>query len=343
MNIGLIGAGANTRGRHIPGFRAIDGVAIVGVANRSRESGERVAAEFGIPKVFDTPEALIADPAIDAVCIGTWPYRHREYTIAALEAGKDVLCEARMAGTLADAEEMLAAAERHPELVAQIVPAPFDLRLGPTVTRLLREGALGTITEVSVASLNGAALDPATPIHWRQQQRYSGHNMGMLGIWGEVIGRWMGDARTVTAHGTTITHERPDPASGGQAEVDIPDSVGVVGELENGAQISYRVSGLAAGAADNGVVIHGTKATIRWHWGDTAEWAIHGEPFTAIEPDAGTAHGWQVEADFVASVREGKAVTLTNFADGVRYMRFVEACWQSVQQGTRQQVNPAQA
>jgi len=338
LNIGLIGAGANTRDRHIPGFRAIDGVSIAAVANRSRESGERVARDFDIPRVFDTPEALIADPGVDAICIGTWPYRHREYTIAALEAGKHVLCEARMAGTLDDAEEMLAAAERHPELVAQIVPAPFDLRLGPTVTRLIREGALGAITEVSVTSLNGSALNPATPIHWRQQQRYSGHNMGMLGIWSEVIGRWLGDARTVSAQGAIVTDRRPDPESGGEAIVDIPDTIAVVGELENGALITYRVSSVAAGGPANGVVVHGTKATIHWQMGDTAEWAEHGKPFAPLEPDPGTAQGWQVEADFVASVREGRPVTLTNFDDGVRYMRFVEACWQSYEQGTRRPV-----
>ena len=42
-------------------------------------------------------DAILRDPAIDAVCIGTWPYRHREYVVRALEAGKHVLTEARMA------------------------------------------------------------------------------------------------------------------------------------------------------------------------------------------------------------------------------------------------------
>jgi predicted dehydrogenase len=338
MNIGLIGAGANTRDRHIPGFQAIDGVSIVAVANRSRESGERVAKEFGIAHVFESPEALIADPDVDAVCIGTWPYRHRDYTITALEAGKHVLCEARMAGTLEESEQMLEAEQRHPELVAQLVPAPFDLRLGPTVTRMIADGTLGKITEVAVTSMNPGALNPATPIHWRQQQKYSGRNMGMLGIWGEVIQRWLGDIRVVAAHGTIATRERPDPSTGGMAEVDVPDTVSVVGELMDGAQITFRVGGVAAGAPDNGVVVYGTKATIRWHIGDTAEWAVHGQPFATLEPDPGTASGWQVEADFVASVTRGMPVTLTNFTDGVRYMRFVDACWRSWQEGRRIEV-----
>jgi predicted dehydrogenase len=126
LRIGLIGAGANTRSQHIPGLRRSPDVEIVGVANRSLASGQRIADEFGIPRVFESVEALCASPDIDAVNIGTWPYKHREYTIMALEAGKHVLCEARMAMDLAEAEDMLAASERNPGLVAQLVPAPFD-------------------------------------------------------------------------------------------------------------------------------------------------------------------------------------------------------------------------
>ena len=50
IRIGLIGAGKNTRDRHIPGFQAIDGVEVVSVCNRSLESSQRVADQFGIPK-----------------------------------------------------------------------------------------------------------------------------------------------------------------------------------------------------------------------------------------------------------------------------------------------------
>ena len=52
IRIGVIGAGANTTSRHIPGLQAIDGVEIIGVCNRSRESSERVAKEFNIPKTY---------------------------------------------------------------------------------------------------------------------------------------------------------------------------------------------------------------------------------------------------------------------------------------------------
>ena len=71
LKIGLIGAGANTRDRHIPGFRAIPQVEIAVVANRSAVSSQRVADAFQIPRIVDQWQDIIADESIDAICIGT--------------------------------------------------------------------------------------------------------------------------------------------------------------------------------------------------------------------------------------------------------------------------------
>jgi predicted dehydrogenase len=96
LRIGIIGAGANTRLRHIPSLRMQNSVEIAGVANRSVQSSQRAAQELNIPKAYRDWTEIIADKCIDAVCIGTWPYTHAQMTIAALDAGKHVLCEARM-------------------------------------------------------------------------------------------------------------------------------------------------------------------------------------------------------------------------------------------------------
>lgn len=339
LRIGIIGAGANTKLRHIPGLRACEDVEVVSVVNRTRESSEAAARDLGIPKVASTPEDLIADPEIDAVCIGTWPYMHREYSIRALEAGKHVLCEARMASDADEAEDMLRAHEAYPHLVAQLVPAPFDFRLGPTITRLIRDGAIGTVLEATVTVLNGGALDPATPIHWRQQMRYSGRNIMMLGIYNEIVQRWLGDTTRVVADGRIVVPERPDGA-GGTATVDVPDSFGVLATLANGARTTYTFSAVANGAPHNGITIFGSKGTIRWSADDTATMAAHGQPFAAIEPDLGTDRGWQVESNFVRSIRTGAPVRLTSFEDGLKYMRFTDAAWRSWQSGMAVEIEP---
>lgn len=338
LRIGLIGAGGNTVSRHIPGFRKVPGVEIAAVVNRTRESSQRVANEMGIPRVFDTPEALCADPDIDAVCIGTWPNKHREYTIMALEAGKHVLCEARMARDAAEAEAMLAASERHPRQVAQLVPAPFDFRLGPTITRLINEGALGDIHEVAVRVLNGSALDTSAPLHWRMRADYSGKNVMMFGIFIEVIHRWLGDHEYVLADGDIVVPERVDPETGKPGAVTVPDTWVVTGKLTRGARITYNFSSVAAGGDANGITVFGSKATIRWRVGDQAELIPHGQAGTAIEPDPGTDRGWKVEEDFVASVESGAPVLLTSFVDGVRYMRVIDAAHESWKAGERRTV-----
>src|SRR5580698_8092600 len=83
VRIGIVGAGSNTRLRHIPGFRKIPGVDLVGVVNRSAESTARVAKEFEILRVFSDWRSLVDDPEIDAVMIGTWPAMPRKHTACA--------------------------------------------------------------------------------------------------------------------------------------------------------------------------------------------------------------------------------------------------------------------
>ncbi len=160
IRVGLIGAGRNTRDRHIPGFHQVDGVEIVSVANRSRESGRVVADQFNIPTVYDSWRELLEDPSIDAVCIGTWPYMHRTLTIAALEAGKHVLCEARMATSAAEAREMLDASRAHPGLVAQIVPSPLTFKVDNLLQQKIAEGYVGDVLAVSLQSLTPGSPPP---------------------------------------------------------------------------------------------------------------------------------------------------------------------------------------
>ena len=341
FGIGLIGAGGNQRLRHIPGFQAINDVVLVNVVNRSRASGERIASEYGIPRVSASVEELLSDPAVDAVSIGTWPYKHLEYTRAALAAGKHVLCEARMASNAAEAEAMLAASQTHPNLVSQLVPAPFDFRLGTTIKRLCADGSLGSIIEVHLTLLNGSGLDETAPLHWRHRSDYSGHNMMQLGIFNETIQRWLGDTSRVTAHARTFVPSRVDEETGERHHIVIPDSLGIFADMANGARCTYRVSAVTAGAPQPpSIDIYGSEGRLHWRFGDTGEWGKHGEDVQEIHPDPGTAHDWQVEYDFIRSVREGAPVELTNFADGVRYMRFTDAVWESWNGGHAVEIEP---
>lgn len=333
LRIGFIGAGANTRSRHIPGFQAIDDVELVAVCNRTQESGQRVADEFGITRVETDPGAIFAADDIDAVCIGTWPYMHSDYTVGAIEGGKHVLCEARMATDATAARLMLAASQARPELVAQIVPAPFDLRSFRTIQRLVADGSLGEIREVHVTQLGSGSLNPDAPLHWRERADYSGMNVMIFGILVEVVTRWLGPTKRVLADGAVFIGERRDE-SGQAHEITVPDSLGVFAELERGGRVSYRLSAVTHAPRDaNGIAVYGSAGTLHWEMGDRMRFAKLGEEPASLEPDPGTAGEWRVEQDFVDSIRDDRPVELTNFADGVHYMRVIEATHRSRTEG----------
>src|SRR5688572_25670292 len=97
LRIGIVGLGANTRQRHVPGLLACGDVEIAAVCNRRAESTAAAARELGISRTFEHWQDLVADPGLDAVVVGTWPNLHCAVTLAAIAHGKHVLCEARMA------------------------------------------------------------------------------------------------------------------------------------------------------------------------------------------------------------------------------------------------------
>lgn len=326
IRVGIVGAGANTRLRHIPGLQAIDGVEVVAVCNRTRESGQRVADEFGIPRVATDPREVFEAGDIDAVCIGTWPYRHRDYVIAALEAGKHVLVEARMAMDASEAREMLAVSRQHPQLVAQIVPSPLDFKSWRTIRRMVQDGSLGEVREAHVNVLGASSLDSAAPLHWRERTEYSGVNTMTMGLYIEAIHRWLGPTERVMADGTTWVQERVNPEDGQPYQIHVPDSLGILATMESGTRVSYRISTVThAPAGPNGVSLHGSRGTLHWQPGDRMSFAPVGQEPQPLAPDAGTAADWRVEQDFIDSIREGKPVELTSFEDGVLYMRVTEA------------------
>jgi len=237
LRIGIIGAGANTRSRHIPGLRMQNSVEIVGVANRSVASSQKAAKELDIPKAYGDWTEIIADKTIDAVCIGTWPYTHAEMTIAALDAGKHVLCEARMAMNAREAHAMLAASRRNPSQIAQIVPAPMTLPVDRTIADTIAGGAIGNVIAIDLCVSIGDYPNPDLPLHWRQSRDFSGNNIMALGIWYEQMARWVGHASSAFAVGQMVVKHRRDE-SGARVPITIPDHVDVTGQLQQAVSIA---------------------------------------------------------------------------------------------------------
>ena len=332
VKVGIIGAGGNTRSKHIPGLQAIEGVEIVGVCNRSQESSQRVADEFGIPKTYDNWQDAIGDPDTNAIVIGTWPYMHCRATVAALRADKHVMCEARMAMNAREAHIMRMASRQKTHLIAQIVPSPMTLRADNTIKRLIAEGYIGDVLAIE-ARAGGAFLDSESPLQWRQDFDLSGLNIMSMGIWYEALMRWVGEATRIMAMGKTFVKMRPD-AEGVMRSVRIPEHIDVVGDLACGAQLHIQVSTVAGLAGAPEVYVFGSDGTLRFSGNKLYGGQKDDAELNEIDIPDSEAGGWRVEEEFVNAIRGNEVITHTDFDTGVKYMEFTEAVARSMQSGT---------
>ena len=336
IRVGIVGLGANTRLRHVPGLQGCDNVEIAGVCNRTPESTRRAASEYGIPKTFSDWTELVSDDDIDAVVIGTWPYLHCDATVAALQAGKHVLVEARMARNADEAHRMYEVSQQYDNLVAQIVPSPLGLQVHQVVKEMLEDGYVGALREVVVLGCHPGQADPSSPLHWRQSAKLSGLNMLAMGILHETLIRWVPDPVRVLAQTQIFTRERSDPDTNESVEVGTPDSVHVLTELPDGARGIYHLSGVTYHAPPMQIRIFGSEGTLQCVCDpdDRLLGARKGDSALKDIPiPASKQGGWRVEEDFIDAIRTDTAVRLTDFGTGVRYMEFTEAVARSATDG----------
>ena len=210
---------------------------------------------------------------------------------------------------------------------------------------LLAAGELGELRLVRLQHLSDAQLNAQAPWHWRMDWDISGYNVMTLGMYAEILLRWVGKARTVSATGRLFSESRPDPETGAPRPVRIPESVVATGELENGAHFAYTWSAVAAHSPGDRIEIYGSKGAliydvptheIRLGKVEPGEIKRVGkvgpkELPPVVEIPAALRGDWRVETDFVSAIRQGTPV-FPSFADGVDYMEFVEAVGRAMAQ-----------
>jgi xylose dehydrogenase (NAD/NADP) len=149
LRLGLVST-ADINRKVIPGAHASEKVDLVAVASRDQARAEEYARQWEIPRAFESYEAMLDDPDVDAVYISLPNTMHREWSIRALEAGKHVICEKPFASRAADVEEAFDAAERTGRLLTEA----FMYRHNPQTARLVelvRDGAIGELRVVRAA------------------------------------------------------------------------------------------------------------------------------------------------------------------------------------------------
>ena len=323
LRIGIVGAGGIVKTRHLPALKKSPDVDIVAVSNATYESSEKFCKE-NLPSA--TPMAnwadLLALPDLDIIWIGTPPYMHSAVTISALEAGKHVFCQARMAMDLAEADEMLATSKRFPQLVTMLCPPPFGMRADLLIKKLLAENFVGKPHDIRMQSFNGQYLNPEAPAHWRQKIEISGLNVLTLGIYVEVMQRWLGDIVGVFARGKILNAERRG------YHVIVPDMLNVLCKFENGAEGVLEFSGVHAGAPNDRLRIFGDRGALLYDFTNEHVRSVKygGREMVEMNVPKDLITEWSVENDFIAAVKsKGRVRPRPSFEDGVRYMRVVQA------------------
>jgi predicted dehydrogenase len=328
VRIGIIGAGGIVRQRHLPGLLALPQAQIVAVCNSHAASAHKIAEEYHIPEVLDEWPEMVGRSDLDVIWIGTPPHLHAPITISALEAGRHVFCQARMAMNLRESREMLAAAQARPQLVTMLCPAPHGMRGGRFFQKLLRDGYTGEIWHFRLTAVTGQFADPHAPPHWRQRTELNGINALSVGIYAEVLGRWIGFPRRLHAQMKVSVPKREGYA------VHMPDVVHVFGQWPGGVAGLLEWSGVAHFPPEESLTIYGRDGTLVYNFTrDEVLGARRGQKVLevlATPPDLES--DWSVEKDFIEAVLAGGHPE-PSFETGVQYMEFTEAIQLSARGG----------
>ena len=250
VRLGFVGSGFARRVQ-LPGLALVPGTRATAIASGRRSNAEAVAREFGVPHVFDDGVELARSPEVDLVVVSSTPDSHARYAVAALEAGKHVLCEKPMAIDAFEAAQMMTASGQHPERFAWI---DHELRYEPNRRRareLISGGAIGAVRHIELSLkpyLRGDGRPQAAdaPWNWWFDGARGG---GILGAVGshliDLCRYWTGsDVVYVAGVAETFVTERTD-AAGVKRPVTADDFTSTVLRMGSGAIATLTLSTVA--------------------------------------------------------------------------------------------------
>ena len=285
LRVAVIGAGFMARAhshawRTAPRFFDLSREPQLAVlVSRDAERGRQAARTWGWESWSDDWAAVIDREDIDVVDICTPGDTHAEIAIAALRAGKHVLCEKPLANDPADAADMVVAAELA-EQRGIIAMCGYSYRRTPALAlarRLIEEGALGTIRHVRAQYLQDWLSDADAPHTWRLDRAAAGSGaLGDIGAHSIDTAQWLTGDRIegVSAHLRTFVTSRPRRSAevglggtgdldGARLPVDVDDAAAFIAGFGNGALGVFEATRMALGRRNaNRIEINGDRGAI---------------------------------------------------------------------------------
>ena len=239
--IGIIGVGFGAQ-VHVPGFRS-EGWEVAAICSRNREKTQKVASEAGIAGVFTDPMELIRRDDLDAVAISTPPGAHHALAIAALRAGKHVLCEKPFALDAGQAAEMRDAAEKS----GRTAMVAHEFRHTPQrayIKQLLAENHIGKFRLCTMELfLDRFVTREPRPLTWAAHRAEGGGLLGALGShYIDGLRYWFGDVASVAGRLATLRPDLVDVATGRKVAAETDDTFSFTLTFVNGGMATMIAS-----------------------------------------------------------------------------------------------------
>lgn len=262
LRVGIIGCGMITQKRHAPEYAVNENTEIYGWFDNNQERVGELAEQYG-GKVYHEIEEMLADNDIDAVSICTPNHLHAKLSVAALKAGKHVLCEKPMALSLEESSEMILAAEDS----GKTLMVGHNQRLLPAhrkAKEILESGQLGKILFFQ------SNFKHSGPENWSVNHSNStwffSKSQAHFGVFGDLGSHKLDIIRYLTSSEVDeifTTAMTVDKRYDNGEFIDIEDTAISMFRMKNGLEGYMNVSWCNYGSEDNSTVIYCEKGVMK--------------------------------------------------------------------------------
>jgi predicted dehydrogenase len=337
----IIGGGYGSR-MLVPALRSA-GIDVAAICSRNADRAAEAARRLDIAKWMNDVSELVDNSDVDLVCVASPPALHQEHVLAAINAGKNVLCEKPMALNTAQAREMYDAAER----VNVVHAIDHEFRFLPVrarVAQVLQSGALGEVRMVDVVEHSTRLQDSSTPeSSWWLSREQGGGHLGAIGShWIDTLLWWLGPVSTVSSELAAHVPSRPTYHSSGPVAMNADDSAALMLRFESGALATLAFTAVAThesrratiiGSKGRVEIVDNGQLRIEWQDGSVEARSYSSTSSQETQPGQMAALVSLLEAVGRRVTGELAAPSFPTFEDGVRVQAILDQAYYPASKG----------